>query len=462
MHPNKMRAARRLALLALLVTLPLSGFRCKLFPPKELQQAQQPVKLIYWRMWDDSDALDAIVAKYRRAHPNISVEVRKLRIEEFDRLLVDTFARGKDMPDLLSIPSTWMRSYLGKEYLKPMPAQVKIAYQFIQENLGFNKETITELRTNVLPTVGQIRDRFVGVVADDAVIDGKVYGLPLAVDTLAMYYNRDLLNRAGIAVPPTTWTDFQSAVQRLTYEDAQGQLTQAGAGIGGSDNVRHAPELLSSLMLQNGSEMVDASGRPAFDRIPVNFPTPDYHPGVEALKFYTDFSTPGRAAYTWNADLPDSLVAFANNQSAFFFGFQYDAAEIAATGKGRVNLGVARLPQIQGNPEVNVASYALEVVTSRTKHADEAWDFLAFASAAENVGDYLKVTGKPTALRALIDGQLRDDSVNIFAGQLLTAKSWYRGVKPTEAEATFRQMITSVLSGTTAEEAIRFAASRID
>lgn len=461
MFPNKTRS-NILPLILLLALLPTMGFRCKLFPPKELQQAQQPVRLIAWRMFDDSDALDGVIAKYRRAHPNISIEVRKLRYEEFDRLLVETFARGKDVPDLLSIPATWLRGYLGKEYLKAMPAKVKIAYQYTKENLGFNKETITELRTNTLPTSGQVRDRFVEVVAGDAIVDSKVWGLPLAVDTLALYYNRDLLNRAGIPVPPTTWTDFQAAVQRLTYEDAEGTLTQAGAGIGGAGNVRHAPELLAALMMQNGTEMADATGRSTFERIPPNFATPDYHPGVAALKFYADFATTGRAAYTWNADFPDSLLAFAGNQAAFAFGYRYDAAEIAATSKGKVNLGVARLPQIPGNPEVNVAGYALEVVTSRTKHADEAWDFLVFASNEENVTDYLKATRRPTALRSLIPAQLQDDELAVFASQLLTARSWYRGPETAKAEEAFRQMITSVLSGTPAEEAIRFAASRVN
>jgi len=58
--------------------------------------------------------------------------------------------------------------------------------------------------------------------------------LPLSLDTLAMIYNKDLLDSAGIAVLPKNWNDFDGDVARLRSVNAQGQIVQAGAAIGGS------------------------------------------------------------------------------------------------------------------------------------------------------------------------------------------------------------------------------------
>lgn len=45
--------------------------------------------------------------------------------------------------------------------------------------------------------------------------NGKVYGLPRAVNTLALYVNDDMLAEKGVKVPQT-WSEFMAAAQKLT------------------------------------------------------------------------------------------------------------------------------------------------------------------------------------------------------------------------------------------------------
>ncbi len=94
----------------------------------------------------------------------------------------------------------------------------------------------------------------------DTDLEERVFGLPLGVDTLAVFYNRDLLNAAGIATPPATWTQFQEAVVKLTRVSAGDVIAQSGAALGTSRNVERAFDILSLLMLQNGTEMTDVRG----------------------------------------------------------------------------------------------------------------------------------------------------------------------------------------------------------
>ncbi|WP_230674275.1 sugar ABC transporter substrate-binding protein [Rathayibacter sp. Leaf248] len=46
-------------------------------------------------------------------------------------------------------------------------------------------------------------------------IDGKTYGAPYGANTLALFYNKDLLDAAGVQ-PPTNWDELSAAAQKLT------------------------------------------------------------------------------------------------------------------------------------------------------------------------------------------------------------------------------------------------------
>ena len=170
-----------------------------------------------------------------------------------------------------------------------------------------------------------------------------------------------------------------------------------------------------------------------------------YLPGIEALRFYTDFASPHKEAYTWNTGLPDALTAFTQGKVGFLLGYAYQLSDIKSRGP-QVALGVAPLPQAdaQGNP-VNATNYWVETVSKKSAHPDEAWDFIQFATNAEHVPSYLAATGKPTALRALIQGQLADPALAPFASELLTARTWYRGVDPGTMETALADLIQGTL-----------------
>lgn len=50
---------------------------------------------------------------------------------------------------------------------------------------------------------------------DSCTYDGKLYGVPFGVNCLAMFYNKDMLDEAGIEVP-TTWSELKDAAVKLS------------------------------------------------------------------------------------------------------------------------------------------------------------------------------------------------------------------------------------------------------
>ena len=263
-----------------------------------------------------------------------------------------------------------------------------------------------------------------------------------------------------MAQPPRTWNELQAATRRLTRLSQDGAIVQSAIGLGEARNVERAADILALLMMQNGAQMLDASGA-AFHKIPAALERRPLPPGEEALIFYTDFANPQKEVYTWSAGQTNSLEAFLAGKTAMFLGYSYHGALIRARG-ARMNLEISPVPQIEGNPEVNLANYWLEAVARKSKNQDWAWDFVQFAAAAEQVENYLKATGRPTALRALVVSQQDDPKAGVFAAQVLTAKGWYRGSNASAAQEALLQAIEAVQDGDKPRDALRIAAQKVN
>lgn len=423
-----------------------SGFGCSL-DGQEKKASTDPITLTYWRVFDGEDDFADIIKTYKAQHPYVTIEYRKLRYEEYESELLNAMAEDRG-PDIFSIHNTWVRKYESK--LAPAPATTQMVFPVVKGSV--KKEVVNEVRTQNFYTPNSLRNTFVEVVASDVVIDGKIYGLPLSVDTLAMYYNRDLFNNAGIASPSAYWNkDLLKSVNKLTVQDIKRGIIQSGVAMGGSNNISRASDILSALMIQNGAIMMTDEGFVSFNLIPEKNQANGYNPGQEALRFYADFANPTKEAYSWNEEQPNALDMFISGNLAIMFGYAYDM-ETIKTQAPKLNFSVAKFPQIEGNPPTNVnfANYWVEVVSKKSKHQNEAWNFLQFITSEEQAKVYLEKTKKPTALRNLIQSQVDDAEIGVFASQVLNAQSWYRGKNPQAAESAIKEMIKLVVENPSA------------
>lgn len=423
--------------------------------------ANKAVTLTVWRVFDDGDTFEAIMNDYRAIHPNVSFSYRELRFEEYEDELIRAFAEGEG-PDIFSVHNTWLGEY--ESLIEPLPDSVSIPY--CETRGTIKKETVCVIQEE--PTISErsIENDFVDVVAEDVIrayatsnrneTEDRIFGLPLAVDSLALFYNKDLLNAAGIPEAPATWTEFQDQVTALTSIGSNDEIKQSGAAMGTSQNVERAFDIVSVLMLQNGAEMTDSRERATFAT-----GDDDGLLATQAIRFYTDFANPLKAVYSWNEDMDDSFDAFTNGSTAFFLGYSYHH-DFILTANEKINLGIAPLPQIDGGKTVNYANYWIETVSKSTDSEDWAWDFVEFAASEDHVTDYLNAADKPTALRSLINTQLEDEVLSVFAGQTLTADSWYRGNDVSIAEEAFLDLIDAFLAGDDQERAMREAQNKVN
>ncbi len=402
-------------ILSFILVLPLAGLGCKGLS-KEEQTATQRVTLEYWTVFDDVDALQAQIDKYKADRPYLTINLKQLRVDEIYPRLLEALAEDRG-PDIISVRNRWMTFYKPK--LAAMPGSVSDTTVRVEKTTLGTKTTVSTVNQNLL-TPNQLEKEYVQAVKNDVIMDNQIYGLPLSLENMALYYNKDLLDRANIAEPPKTWEDFQEAVKKITkFDRTSGNIVQAGTALGTGNNISGFEDIVYILFKQSSVNLIK-DGR-------VNFSTRDQaNPAISVMNFYTDFANSSRDTYTWNEDMAMSLDKFINGSLAFFFGYSYHYPVIKARAP---QLNMAVLPMLQLNPEqpVNVANYWVQAVTDKSKHKNEAWALLNYLAHSKVTKDYLDQSGRPAALRAYIAGQLDNDQLYPFASQVLISDSWYKG-----------------------------------
>lgn len=376
------------------------------------------IKLTVWGT-EDAQSFSSVAGAY----PYGTVTYKQIDPSNYQSQLLSALAAGTG-PDVFEIGNRDLPKW--RSVVTPLPAAY--APQFGPAQLAADfPDVVTQ-----------------DFVANDASGTSQIYGLPLSVDTMVMIYNKDLFNTAGIAVPPTTWDEFDSDVAKLRALDATGAITQAAAAIGGTaSSVPEAPDLLSLLMLQNGTQMVDTAHTSA------QFASAAGE-GPAAFNFYLQFADATSPYYTWSDNMGNNIDSFVGGKTAIIFGYQSDLATIKAKAPF-MNYGIAPMPQPTGaTVTINYPRYRGFVVAKASPQAVYAWNFILYLTTTDAIEKmYTDATGAPPALRTEIqaaEGDTTNPDLAVFAKQALTAKSWYES-DPSVADAALNSAIKNVLSG---------------
>jgi len=344
-------------------------------------------QLTVWGI-DKGDSFGTIAAQFKKAVPGSNINYVQVPETNYEDSLVKALAAGAG-PDVFYISN------------RSLPKLKDILYP--ADPLKLNTTNFA----NLFPTAA----------GQDFVYKGAIYALPLNMDTLALFYNRDIFDRAAVASPPATWDEFQKVVPKLRALNDKGQITTAATAMGGSaKTVAHAADVLSLLLLQNGATM------PSSETPEARFADTK---GTAALEFYTQFSNPASQVYTWNESEASSLDNFAIGGVAMVFGYRSDTALIK--GKNQfLNFGVAPAPQLSQGSAVNYPKYWGLAVSKQGKNPSGAWDFVQFATTnADALNAYASATNNLPALKTFIDYNLNNKDYGVFATEALSARSWW-------------------------------------
>ena len=424
------------------------------------------IKLEVWGLFDSSDIYNSIIVNYKQLNPQITeINYRKLTPETYKRDIVDAMASGQG-PDIFLINNTGVPSFRDK--IAPAPKG----------------------NTNII-TEQWLKNDFVDVVVNDFFKDGNIYALPISVDSLALYYNKDLFNEAGITFPPKNWDEFTTDAKLLTKTDANNRIIQSGAAMGTAYNINRSTDIVSLLMIQRGAEMNSSDNKANFDKSVQQGGQYSY-PGESALTFYTQFASTRGMAYSWNSLLHNSIDAFGEGTLAMMLNYSWQIETIRAKSP-KLNFAMAPIPQLSNTLPVNYANYWGYAVTknktvdpsskaTNDQRISEAWRFITYLTTnpAGNINKfnsgagraidasfdpakvYLAETKKPAGRRDIIDSQKGDADLGAFASGNIIAKNWWQS-DPDAVESVFAEMIDNVNKGKFfPAEAINAAAAKIN
>ncbi|PIR97993.1 MAG: hypothetical protein COT89_01955 [Candidatus Colwellbacteria bacterium CG10_big_fil_rev_8_21_14_0_10_42_22] len=386
-----------------LIALVLTG----VLPGKRVQETQI-AELEIWGI--DSEAVWKDVIKgFESTYPGVDVSYRKFSHSSYEDSLINGLAAGNG-PDILFFDNNWLLQHRDK--IVPLPT---------------TKMGLTTLNT-----------LFPQTIEKDFVIDGRIYALPLYIDTLFLAYNRNHFDQAGIVAPPTTWAELEENIKDLKITNEKG-LERAAFAIGGSSaSVKNAPDILKLILMQAGAPMVNSKLSQA-----------DIYSGdrVDVFSGYTAYADPKSSTYTWDNDTRDNLDAFAKGDVSGVFVYSRQLEEIRSK-NSLLDIGIGSMPQATSQA-INYPDYYGLAVSNKSKDPSIAWDFIIYATTDKQSASYYQsAMDLPPALRFLI-GELKNESgrIGILARQALTAKSW---LQPNQKafDGYFDQAIESVLDET--------------
>ena len=333
----------------------------------------QAVEIEYWQYVFDTrvKAMDQLIVEFQKANPDITVKQVTFPYADYQTRVVAANMSGKG-PDVMQLFYGWLDKFAVGGILQPLP-----------------KDTFPhdKIESDFFPIVSAMKR------GDD------YYGLPTAVRSLALFYNKKLFTEAGLDpnTPPKTLDEFVAAAQKIAKHDASGNLTVAGSTLdmGGQDHQWWREVLIRQF---GGEPYTDGDKKVTYDS----------EAGLKALSFYTSLQLEKKIGQVGFMD--EGQAAFRGGKA----GMTIDGTFRLGSFKSIKDFewGVTELPANAEGIRSNYASYFANGISAKTKgeELEASKKFLAYISSAEAMDIWLKTVGELPARRAaaMTEANLKD------------------------------------------------------
>lgn len=330
------RAAAAAILLLPLPLLTLAGCRGK-------KPETTTIHFVTWKP-NVPEAWEEIYRVFREEHPGITVEVEvgPHSSTAFHDLLTQKLKNRSPDIDVFLMDVIWPPEFAAAGWALPLD--------------------------DLLP--GPARSEFLSGAVLANTYQGKLYGVPLFIDSGVLYYRKDLLEKHGLA-PPATWEELVEQAGKVVAAERQ-----AGNEIHGfSGQFKQYEGLVCDMMeyiLSNGGNIVE----PTTGRVALADP-----PAVAAVRFVRDEiigKTAPRGALTYQE--PESLDLFVQGKAVFHRNWPYawkianDPARSTVAG----NVGIAVLPHFAAGKSFAALGGWQVGIAATTANRAAAWTFAEF------------------------------------------------------------------------------------
>lgn len=328
----------------------------------------QAVEIEYWQYVFDAriKAMNELIKRFEAANPGIKVKHTTFPYADYQTKIAAAVPAGQG-PDVVQLYYGWLDNFVGAKFIQPLPRD------------AFPHDVI---ETEFYPIVQTMKR------------GGEYYGLPTAVRTLALFYNKKLFQEAGLDPnkPPQTLDEYLEAAKKTVKRDAAGNMLSAGAVIDmpGQDLHWWREVLLRQM---GGKPYSDDNKSVAYDS----------EAGAKALNWYADLQRVHKVGQPGFMD--EGQAAFRAGRAAMTVDGSFRLGAFGAI--KTFEWGVAELPASADGKRSNFASYWVNAITAKPTGAklEAAKKFMAFTTSPEAMQVWLDMVGELPARKAAAETQ---------------------------------------------------------
>lgn len=292
-------------------------------------QAQTQLRVITAHYSDATPAIfEAMAAEFTKANPGIEVKIEDVSWDNLQQRLTTDIVGGT-APDIAIIGTRWLVDYAEQGIALPLDDYL----------------------------TPEVKGRFIETFLAPSQIDGKTWGLPVAASARAMYYNKTLLEKAGVDGPPSTWEELVAAARKVRDlgGDAYGFAMQG-------KEIETDAYWYYALWSHGGELIADGKSGIAGDA------------GIAAAKLYKSMIDEGLTQpQPTGANRQDVEALFKQGRAAMLLSGPWLRGQIADEAPG-LDYGIAPIPQGTTQATYGVTDSIMIFASSEAKEA--AWKFL--------------------------------------------------------------------------------------
>ncbi|MFB3170304.1 sugar ABC transporter substrate-binding protein [Neobacillus sp. 179-C4.2 HS] len=330
-----------------------------------------------------NQAYEEMVAAFEATHPTIKINMQSMHWGSEYELRLRTELAAGNHPDIMAIDSPNLALYANSGSLLSIDSNMK--------------------------EEGNIEDIPEGVLKGLTYKD-QIYLAPIVESSIALFYNMNIFREAGIPFPsgdpdnPMTWEEVLEIAKKIN-NPAKGVI---GIDPAGGFGVGEGPAYFKMPILwQFGADVISPDGSTAEGYL-------NSKEALEALQFYQDLYFKHRVA---TVEMPPT--PFETDKLGMTVLGSWAISELQQT-PGFVlgeDFGVAPLPKGLHQVVPN-GGWALGI-SSKTKHPEEAWEFVKFATGYEGSKMFVEISGDLPARYSVAKDfpELNEYPKNIFVHQ---------------------------------------------
>ena len=195
-------------------------------------------------------------------------------------------------------------------------------------------------------------------------LNNKQYAIPKDYDTIGLWYNKTMFDKAGISYPDETWNwdKLYEAAKKLTTGDGKQYGFLAPL---------HNQEGYYNFVYQNGGTIITDDKVSGYDNPKT----------IEAMKYYVRFVSEGLSPKIF--DDAARAETLQNGLCAMGFFGSWNLSGFAANDYMTKNFNVTVLPSANDGKRASIFNGLGNAISANTKHPEEAWKWVQYLSSKE-------------------------------------------------------------------------------